>query len=91
MKKLFSLIAAFLLINNLSIAQEQKVQQIPCYTKHWVDSVNASSSSKMNNLAPVMIEWYVYEGQTATVPGPTNIVNVIRVKLEENCPEKTKK
>lgn len=90
MKKLLVIITAILFINTLAKAQDYLEQQHGVYNKQWVDSVNTLSLLKINNIAPVMIDWYVYEGQTTPLPQPSNILNIIRVKLKNPTAEKAK-
>jgi len=88
MKKVFYLISGLLITGFVAHSQDSKqVSETPCYTKQWVDSVNTANLARFNSSAPNMFEWYVYDGQTEAVPQPHSIINVVKVKLEEDCPE----
>ena len=92
MKKFIYLPALLLFFAMTVRAQDTDFKQgVPCYTKHWVDSVNTANTSRIRDAVPIMFEWYAYEGQTQPVPAPANMINVIRVKLEETCPQEEKK
>lgn len=91
MKKFLYLSIACLCIGTFVKAQDGgRNSETPCYTKHWVDSVNTANLERLNSSAPNMFEWYVYEGQTQPVPQPSSIINVIKVKLVADCPEQKK-
>ena len=91
MKKAFVLIGMCLAFGSFVNAQDVgRVSEPPCYTKQWVDSVNTANLNRLNNAAPNMFEWYVYEGQTQPVPQPSSIINVVKVTLVADCPDKKK-
>ncbi|MBL0339481.1 MAG: hypothetical protein IPP71_00280 [Bacteroidetes bacterium] len=92
MKKLFFLTALAFVFHTAAQAQESNiVTSKPCYTKQWVDSVNTSNATRFRETAPSMFEWYSYDGQTQPIPVPASLINVIKVKLEETCPQLAKK
>ena len=89
MKKTASVICLLLCISGVARvkAQHHSLQKEPCFTKHWVDSANAATLEKLKAAIPNMAEWYAYEGQEQPAPTPVNLVNIIFVKLEKECPE----
>ncbi len=92
MKKYLCIPALLILSATATMAQDTPLQDgKPCFTKQWVDSVNTYNSARLSSGVPIMFEWYAYEGQSQPVPAPAQMINVIRVTLQENCPEVDKK
>ena len=80
----------FLLFINAGISYAQSAEsqpEVPCFTKQKVDSINAANILKLDAIDPVLIEWYVYEGQTEIYSGPPNVVSIVNIKIAEACPE----
>jgi len=67
-------------------SSHQKEKQ--CYTKQWIDSVNAATIAHFNPVVPNTTIWYAYENQQQQHDLPPNIVNVVYVKLEDECIQK---
>lgn len=89
MKKIIVFFIIFTACSPILYAQEvNNSNHKPCYTRHWVDSVNARSIHNFNSIAPMFVEWYAYEGQTQQMTLPPNVVNIIFIKPETTCPPK---
>lgn len=86
--KYFTLIILMVCTTGISYAQQPvKQPETLCFTKQKADSINAANILKLEAIVPVLIEWYVYEGQTEIYSGPPNVVSLVNIKIAEACPE----
>jgi len=58
----------------------------PCYSKHWADSANQATTEQLKSGYVNPVNWYAYEGQAEEPPSPSQITNVIYIKLGAECP-----
>ena len=71
--------------NSLAQTEAGHVRE-PCYTRHWVDSANQAIANQLESGMPILANWYAYDGQQKACPAPSLLVNIIWIRIEEECP-----